>query len=473
MATAPLTQRDFSERLDRLGPFETAPHVAVAVSGGADSMALLLLAAAWAANKNGRVTALTVDHGLRAEAAAEVAEVARRCRARGIACETMRWDGDKPATRIQEAARSARYDLMTGWCRDRAVAHLMVAHHAGDQAETFLYRMGRGSGADGLAGMPAAVVRAGVRLLRPLLDVAPERLRAVLDAEGETWLDDPSNRDGRFARVAVRRRIEALGDRGFGLAVFGEATAALGAARAERDRARSRLAAGAVALYPEGYAEIALDALCRADADSARDLLAVVLHTIGGAHYAPRRARLGRLADDVLTGDFRRARTLGGCAIVPDGGGSLRIWREPRAATETVPLRAAPKSAGTAVLPSRSPRRPAGGRACVSRGSARPAGNPLQKARIRGFPALFRGPSGSRCRRCGTGTRLRKCRIWDIAKNTRARRSWNRRFFARIRCSRQCRFGLFNGLAALSTMDNMSTQSPVPANDRFLSGTKT
>jgi tRNA(Ile)-lysidine synthase len=343
MATAPLTQRDFSERLDRLGPFETAPHVAVAVSGGADSMALLLLAAAWAADRSGRVTALTVDHGLRAEAAAEAAEVARRCRARGIACETMRWDGDKPATGIQEAARSARYDLMTGWCRDRAVAHLLVAHHAGDQAETFLYRMGRGSGADGLAGMPAAVVRAGVRLLRPLLDVAPERLRAVLDAEGETWLDDPSNRDGRFARVAVRRRIEALGDRGFGLAVFGEATAALGAARAGRDRARARLAAGAVALYPEGYAEIALDALCRADADSARDLLAVVLHTIGGAHYAPRRARLGRLADDVLTGDFRRARTLGGCAIVPDGGGSLRIWREPRAATETVALTGGPE----------------------------------------------------------------------------------------------------------------------------------
>ncbi|MEK9646358.1 MAG: tRNA lysidine(34) synthetase TilS, partial [Alphaproteobacteria bacterium] len=176
MAIAPLTQHDFSERLDRLGPFETAPHIAVAVSGGADSMALLLLAAAWAADRSGRVTALTVDHGLRAEAAAEAAEVARRCRARGIACETMRWDGDKPATGIQEAARSARYDLMTGWCRDRAVAHLLVAHHAGDQAETFLYRMGRGSGADGLAGMPAAVVRAGVRLLRPLLDVAPERL---------------------------------------------------------------------------------------------------------------------------------------------------------------------------------------------------------------------------------------------------------------------------------------------------------
>ncbi len=343
MAAAPLTQREFSERVDRLGPFEKAPHVAVAVSGGADSMALLLLAAAWAADKSGRVTALTVDHGLRAEAAEEVAEVARRCRARGIVCDTMRWEGDKPATRIQEAARSARYDLMTRWCRDRAVAHLMVAHHAGDQAETFLYRMGRGSGADGLAGMPAVAVRAGVRLLRPLLDVAPERLRAVLDAEGETWLDDPSNRDCRFARVAVRRMIEALGDRGVGLSGFGEVTAALGVGRAGRERARSRLAAEAVALYPEGYAEIALDVLCRADASSARDLLAVVLRTIGGAHYAPRRARLGRLADRVLTGDFRRASTLGGCAIVPNGDGSLRIWREPRSAIETVPLHSSPK----------------------------------------------------------------------------------------------------------------------------------
>lgn len=341
MATSPPTLSDFSERLDRLGPFETAPHVAVAVSGGPDSMALLLLAAAWAAGRGGTSTALIVDHGLRPEAGAEARAVAERCAARGLDCEVLHWDGAKPDAGIQEAARAARYGLLAGWCRANAVAHLLVAHHAGDQAETFLYRMGRGSGADGLAGMPSVTIRDGVRILRPLLDVAPDRLRALLESEGVPWVDDPSNRDGRFARVAVRRRIEALGERGFGLAVFGEATAALGAVRAERERARARLAAEAVALYPEGYADIALAVLRGADGDVARDLLAAVLRTVGGAHYAPRRARLARLADEILSGALERPRTLGGCAIVPGRDGTLRAWREPKAATDVAALPAA------------------------------------------------------------------------------------------------------------------------------------
>jgi tRNA(Ile)-lysidine synthase len=181
--------------------------IAIAVSGGADSAGLLLLAAAaWP----GRVTALTVDHGLRDGSAAEAALVAAECARRGMPHRLLGWEGNKPAAGVQAAARAARYRLMTEWCAAAEVGVLMTAHHADDQAETLLMRLARGSGSGGLAGIRVRRQLApGVVLLRPLLGVRRADLAAIAVAAGWPVTDDPSNANPRFLRTRARAALAA------------------------------------------------------------------------------------------------------------------------------------------------------------------------------------------------------------------------------------------------------------------------
>ena len=210
MASTPVSAVEFNRLMQAFGPFEQRPRLAVAVSGGADSMALCLLAASWAQGLGGSVTALTVDHGLRAAAAAEAAQVGDWLAARGVAHKILCWQGAKPAADLQAAARLARYELLNDWCAQEAVLHLLLAHHQEDQAETLLLRLGRGSGVDGLSAMaPISVTKAG-RLLRPLLGISRARLMAGLKAEGQSWIEDPSNEDVRFSRVRWRQLMPKL-----------------------------------------------------------------------------------------------------------------------------------------------------------------------------------------------------------------------------------------------------------------------
>nr|WP_083901585.1 tRNA lysidine(34) synthetase TilS [Azospirillum sp. B4] len=130
----------FARLMAPLGPFETAPVLAVGVSGGRDSLALTLLAHRWAQARGGRIQAFTVDHALRPESAAEAAQVARWLAARGIDHAILTWEGPKPATGLQAAARQARYALLAAACRERGILHLCLAHHREDQAETVALR---------------------------------------------------------------------------------------------------------------------------------------------------------------------------------------------------------------------------------------------------------------------------------------------------------------------------------------------
>lgn len=182
-------------------------RVAVATSGGPDSLALLGLAAA---AFPGRVTALTVDHRLRAAAAAEAASVAAQCAARAIPHHTLVRDGTDFTTNLQARARAARYALLGDWCAAHGHGLLLTAHHADDQAETLLMRLNRASGSDGLAGIRAArLLRAGVMLVRPLLACRKTDLAAIAAADGWQVVDDPSNRDPRHDRTSVRALLAA------------------------------------------------------------------------------------------------------------------------------------------------------------------------------------------------------------------------------------------------------------------------
>ena len=211
-APAPIDDAEFARRMRALAPFETAPHIAVAVSGGPDSLCLAYLTQRWTADIGGRTTGLIVDHGLRDESHAEARAVERQLVALGMTAQVLRWTGDKPRRNIQAAARDARYALLLDWCRAWGVLHLGVAHHAADQAETLLMRRRAGSGEDGLAGMSPLSERDDARILRPFLDLTPDRLRATLCAAGLSWVDDPSNRDLRFTRTRLRR--ESMPNRG-------------------------------------------------------------------------------------------------------------------------------------------------------------------------------------------------------------------------------------------------------------------
>ena len=210
-------------------PLGAGEVVAVAVSGGPDSLALLLLA--HAAFGPPRVAALTVDHRLRPEAAAEAAQVAGIAAGLGVRHATLSWDDPKPAGNLQAAARTARYALMGRWCADHGVGWLMTAHHRGDVAETLLLRLARGAGLAGLAGPRARrVLRPGGELLRPLLDVDPAALAAVVADAGLTALDDPSNHAARFDRTRARALLARTG--WLALARLGAAAAHLADAEA-------------------------------------------------------------------------------------------------------------------------------------------------------------------------------------------------------------------------------------------------
>lgn len=314
-------------------PFERGPALAVAVSGGADSMALCLLADQWMRRRGGRVVALVVDHRLRRESAEEVRQVADWLGARGIAVEVLCREGPRPAGGIQAAARTARYRLLTEWCRSTGVLHLALAHHRDDQAETVLLRLACGSGVDGLAAMAGLVEGTDVRLIRPLLGVPGPRLRATLEADGQHWIEDPSNRDPGFARVRLRGLAAELDAAGLNAYRLGRLAGALGRARGFMERAVADFLATAVTVHPAGFCRLDPAAYRAApDAVSRRALVRLLL-CVGGGHYPPRRQRLERLhrllADERLGG----GRTLGGCRILRRRGGVL-ICREADVAKE-------------------------------------------------------------------------------------------------------------------------------------------
>jgi tRNA(Ile)-lysidine synthase len=200
---------------------EDLPGLVLAVSGGPDSTALLLLAARWAKRlkRAPKLIAVTVDHGLRPEAAREAAVVKRLARRLGVPHRTLHWRGRKPRSGLQEAARHARYELLAEIATRARFAHILTAHTLDDQAETVLFRLARGSGLFGLTGMaPAAPLPLrGVReifLVRPLLHIPKARLVATLAAERIAYAEDPSNRDPRFTRARLRTLMPALAREG-------------------------------------------------------------------------------------------------------------------------------------------------------------------------------------------------------------------------------------------------------------------
>jgi tRNA(Ile)-lysidine synthase len=334
-----LDEAAIAAAMERLGGFEPAPRVAVAVSGGADSMALTLLLDGWARQQGGRIVAFTVDHGLRPESTREAAAVGAILRERGIRHEVLPWQPDESRGNLQAQAREARYRLLTDACRRHRILHLALAHHRDDQAETLLLRLARGSGLDGLAAMPAISFASDLRVLRPLLDVPKAALKVTCRRFGVEWFEDPSNESLGFARVRLRRALPALEAEGITAERLADTAVHLGRARQALERDVGVYLARAASLSPAGYLWLRPEILCAAPSEVALRALTRILMTVGGGNYPPRFNSLERLYRNLVDG-LPRGRTLGGCRILPRQGRWLFV-REAAAAEE----RAAPAGA--------------------------------------------------------------------------------------------------------------------------------
>jgi tRNA(Ile)-lysidine synthase len=197
--------------------WKAAPALVLAVSGGPDSIAMMWLAARWrrALKRGPYLVAVTIDHGLRPEAAREAREVKRLAKTLELPHRILRWSGVKPKTGVPAAARDARYRLLTQAARASGATHVLTAHTQDDQAETFLMRMSRGSGIAGLGAMARQSQREGVVLVRPLLGIPKARLVATLRKAKINFVDDPTNSDSTFTRPRFRALMPALAAEGF------------------------------------------------------------------------------------------------------------------------------------------------------------------------------------------------------------------------------------------------------------------
>ncbi|RRH75471.1 tRNA lysidine(34) synthetase TilS [Falsigemmobacter faecalis] len=292
-----------------------------AVSGGGDSLALLDLAIPLARGCGLRLEAATVDHGLRPEAAAEARMVAGFCAARGLQHETLLWRRGEPAGNLSAEARAGRYAALASWGKRRGLAAILVAHNREDVAETFLIRLGRAAGLDGLAAMAPGFHREGMRFLRPLLDTPREVLRAHLRGQGIAWAEDPSNADTAYTRVKMRRLLEDLAAAGITPAAIAQSARALADTRAWAERQLSaewqtRVQVQAGDLLIQGLPE---------DDEAARRLLVAAIRIVGASPFPPRREALARLRQGLEAGVVRQ--TLAGC-LVTRKKGVLRIARE-------------------------------------------------------------------------------------------------------------------------------------------------
>ncbi|MEL6979123.1 MAG: tRNA lysidine(34) synthetase TilS [Pseudomonadota bacterium] len=413
--------------------------LALAVSGGGDSIALLELSAAARARFDPPLTlfAATVDHGLRAAAAAEAEGVAAHCARLGVPHAALRWDGPKPTSNLQAAAREARAALLGAWRREIGVGPLALGHTQDDLAETLLMRLARGSGVDGLAAMAEARFEeteaeakmwatrrpagasapdaARLRLIRPLLGESRADLRAFCQARGAAWVEDPSNEEDAHLRSRARKALGALAPLGLAAPGLAQTAARMARARAALDAETAALLARASRAQPMlGLVELNAPLLAAAPREIGLRALARSLEWAAGAAFPPRFAALEALfaaitdagaaapgADDAT----RSGRTLHGAVIAPAGGeagraGWWRLYRELAAAAAPLAVDAAPKRWDGRFLAVNDSRTPDGDtivfiQSLGSRG-VRAVADALERAGQAPDPAWSAAPRGAR-----------------------------------------------------------------------------
>ena len=315
-----LTSQEFYDlmKADFTALLDGQSAIAIGVSGGPDSMALLWLLQEWCAKQGKDLHALSVDHGLRVEAKDECALVAQYCDQFGHVRHQILTLDELPEKRLQEEARLARYAVKEGYCEAHGIQHLFLAHHQKDQAETFLFRLAKGSGLDGLSGMRKAQNFGSLILCRPLLEVSKEDLIAICQEENIPFSQDPSNENEIFARVRLRQSMDVLAGEGLTLKRLAVTAKRLDRGRLALDEI-SKNAFNERLLYKDTNRVEFNNDLCDEHEEILIRCLQKAIFEIGDDRdYAPRLERIETLAHDLKHDLSFRKRTLGGVIFERD-----------------------------------------------------------------------------------------------------------------------------------------------------------
>lgn len=328
-AFSDILSRDFDEVL------KGASRIAVALSGGPDSMALCWLLDGWAKAAGIEVHALHVDHGLRPESAKEAKALCGMTKGlTQVKLTILRWEGVKPEAGIQEEARKARYELMREYCAAKHISALFLAHHLDDQAETVLFRLAKGSGLDGLSGMQAISALGDVVLCRPLLGVSKEDLIQVCEDVGLEYFNDPSNGLSKYARVRLRKSRAILEEEGLSSKRLGVTAMRLSRARNALDEIALKAFDDALLINDTKHFEFNLKSLRSVPEEVMLRVVLRALERLGPERdYAPRMEKIEALLDDLRDAKVFRKRTLGGVIFERDdtrneGQGVIRLVQE-------------------------------------------------------------------------------------------------------------------------------------------------
>ena len=323
-----LPAEDVDRYFSRLSPFS---NLALAVSGGADSLCLMVLFSEWKDRVDwpGSAEVIVVDHGLRAESADEAQFVVKCAEEAGLLAKSLRWEGEKPASNIQDAARRARYRLISERTAETGAEILLLGHHLDDQAETFLDRLSRGSGLYGLGAMSADETNGpeGLRLFRPFLEVPKKRLEASLREREQDWCTDPSNSDAKYKRSRLRRIMSLLEDEGLTAERIADAAGHLRRSREALETVIAGLAAENLVEHPAGPARLERKTFCAVEEDLRLRLLSLIVGRVTGQHPRIRLQKLQALDEAFRSGDMVR-HTLAGTLIQADAA-TIWFWREP------------------------------------------------------------------------------------------------------------------------------------------------
>jgi tRNA(Ile)-lysidine synthase len=316
----------FSAYMESCAPFEARPTLAIALSGGIDSMALLLLAGQWVAARGGKLIALTVDHGLRPESFDEALAVQTICQDMSVEHHLLRWRPPAKKSALQQQARDARYELLTKWCIDHDVLHLLTAHHRDDQVETLFFRLARGSDLRGLACMPAVTHFKQLRLLRPLLEISKQQLVASLNHKKQQWLEDKSNHSPAYTRNRIRHTLRQvklinLYERTYHCASH------FGITRKFIEINMSSFSTQCVSLLPGGYAYLHSDHWLRVPEEYRYLIFSNLLHSLSGSAELLRESQLRRLYESLQNPAPFKRMTGFGLQYMPFGA-DIAICRE-------------------------------------------------------------------------------------------------------------------------------------------------
>ena len=300
--------------------------VAVAVSGGVDSIVLLHLAINWAQRNNFSLpVVLTVDHKLRPESQKEANFVSSYARQLGVNSFILNWEKQSVAGNVQSQARKARYKLLTEWCKKNSIQYLLVAHHRNDQAETFLLRLERGSGIDGLSSMDYKAFSHGICILRPLLDFSRSDIEKYAKFHQLKWIEDESNQNLKYRRTLYRNLLNTSDNQD--ILTQRISTSILHMRRATQALIHyTRLAFDeCVHVHDLGYIEIKLDEFYKLPEEIALRVLLYSIMAIGNKHYKPRYSSLTLIFDKILNKNCDINQTLFECKIKKYGENILII----------------------------------------------------------------------------------------------------------------------------------------------------